>query len=457
MDNEKFYIRNCMKAFGRKKVFIFGTPHNKRDKGLKRYFRQSATDIAGLPFADDYKNPKERIKKVQAKAARKLGTKESFFMTDGVTSGIYAKLYAVKDFGNSIIINRNANPAVFNACKMFGIEPIILTPNIRHGKLLPPKADDIEKVLTMHRRSIGVLLTYPDRYGMACDLMAIREKVNKAGKLLLVDGTYGSHFRFDDQMVYAGKYADLWIDGIYKTMPALNQGIIVNVGNQDILEKVREAVNTFRAETPNYAILASIEYALEYMSHDGTHKLEKLRQEIALLKKRLTSAKYSIVSNDDFTRVVIDCAGVGISSSLAEKYLASKNVYVDFSDGRYLVLQITPANSSFSRRMLEYFLKRLTNLRKYQNTYVERYSATFGVKETAYLSACQNENTELVDLDNATDRVVATNITIGSADFPILMAGERILAETVTTLKHLEDLSFLNGGKLLVIRDKNEG
>lgn len=456
MENEKLYIKNCMKAFGKKHIAYFGTPHNKRDKNFTKHFACARRDIAGLPFADNYKDPKERIRKSRIRVARILGSKESFYMTNGIMGGIYAMIYAVKDRGVSMIINRNADPAVYEALKMFGIEPIILNQNLKRGILLPPTLDEIDKALQYNRRAIGVLLTYPDKYGICLDLAEVRERVSKAGKLLLLDCSYGSHFRFDDQTVYAGKYADVWLDGVYKTMPALNQGVILNVGNQDILENIRYAVNAFRAEIPSYEILASLEYAVNYMSVDGMQKLEKLREEVMLLKKRLASVNYSVNNNSDFTCLVVDFKGVDISAKLADKYLYSKRIYSDFNDGRYIVFRLSPSNGFFGVKMLEYYLKKLTRIKRFQHTYADRFGVTFGVKEKSYITSVSSLNTEWVEIKDSADRIAAVNVAIETEDFLLLTAGEKILPETVETLLHQEKLFGTKDGKVLVLKERNE-
>ncbi|MFQ7079500.1 MAG: hypothetical protein ACLRSW_17100 [Christensenellaceae bacterium] len=89
-----------------------------------------------------------------------------------------------------------------------------------------------------------MLLTYPDYYGVAFDLKKVAS--GEAREEGAVDGAHGGHFRYDRNCVYAGEYADLWVDGVHKTMPALTQAAILNVGNTAYLEDAEDSVNRFR-------------------------------------------------------------------------------------------------------------------------------------------------------------------------------------------------------------------
>lgn len=458
MDNQKFYIKNCMDSFKRKRIFCFSTPLNKRDKVLNKYYKQSRADIAGMPFGDNYKDPKERILKAQTVVSRILGSKESFFMTDGINSAVLAMIRAVKDNGSALIINRNASPAVYTALKLFKIEPIILNQNFKHGMLLPPSVDDIKKALQANnKKAIGVLLSYPDKYGMGIDLAKAREAVSHNDKLLLLDCTYGAHFRFDDQTVYGGKYADIWVDGVYKTMPCLNQGVLVNVGNQDLIEKVRESVNVFGCETPSYDILSSIEFAEVYFSVTGMQKAEKFREEVLLLKQRLSAENYYVVNNIDFSCLVIDFKGVDVSTNLAERYLRSKRIYPEFNDGRYIAFRLSPSMGAMAMKYFEYSLKRILRIKKFAHTYADRKEVVFGQKEKSYISSVTSDNVEYVNVEDAEGRISACNVSATAEEFMILLAGDLITREMVDYLTSQDKAIGIKDNKILVLRTKDEG
>ena len=109
-------------------------------------------------------------------------------------------LFAVAHKGKKIIVNRNAHKSVFNACEVMKIEPVVLNQNVIEGVMVPPSADDVEKTLEEHPDAIGVLLTYPDYYGVAFDLKKVAEAVKRAKKVLLIDGAHGDSERREHRL-----------------------------------------------------------------------------------------------------------------------------------------------------------------------------------------------------------------------------------------------------------------
>ena len=84
-----------------------------------------------------------------------------------------------------------------------------------------------EKFTPLLEGADALLLTSPDYYGNIADLSAIRAFCNQTGKLLLIDGAHGGHLHFHKDL-YAGAYADMWVDGVHKSLPALTQGAVVS-------------------------------------------------------------------------------------------------------------------------------------------------------------------------------------------------------------------------------------
>ena len=72
---------------------------------------------------------------------------------------------------------------------------------------------------------------------------------------------------------YAGDFADIWVDGVHKTLPCLTQAALLNVGNKGLIAKVTNAVNMFRTTSPSYAIMSSIEYGEKFMAENGRELL----------------------------------------------------------------------------------------------------------------------------------------------------------------------------------------
>jgi arginine/lysine/ornithine decarboxylase len=87
--------------------------------------------------------------------------------------------------------------------------------------------------------SDALFITSPDYYGNVADYQELRAYCDKEGKLLLVDGAHGGHLHFDKEL-YAGSYADIWVDGVHKSLPCYTQGAVVSARNEKLAEALEE-------------------------------------------------------------------------------------------------------------------------------------------------------------------------------------------------------------------------
>lgn len=454
---DKLHLLSVLKEYARKFPHRFHMPGHKGDARFTRLFKGARLDITELYFSDNLQDPTGVIRLAENDVAARLGAQRSFFLTDGSTCGIYAMLFAVAHKGKKIIVNRNAHKSVFNACEVMKIEPVVLNQNVIEGVMVPPSADDVEKTLEEHPDAIGVLLTYPDYYGVAFDLKKVAEAVKRAKKVLLIDGAHGGHFRYDRNCVYAGEYADLWVDGVHKTMPALTQAAILNVGNTAYLEDAEDSVNRFRTTSPSYPIMASAEYAEKYMNESGREAFMKLREELILMKQRLSNAGYKFLQNDDPLKLVVDFKSVNISPYRAEDYLKWHDIFIEMNDGQYLVFMLSPYYNVKELHVLEGALSRIAKKRSLKDTYRARAFASSGKRKIPYLQAVKRGRSERVPLEQAVGRVAAANAGSFPPCVPTVIAGEEITEEMISFLKYASGAFGVADGKIKVVKEKNEG
>ena len=448
-------IKAALKDYSKKNPTRFHMPGHKAGKLFKKYFPVADEDITELSFSDSLLCPTGIIKEAEDYVAEILGTKKTFFLTDGSTCGIFSMLYAVRERGSKIAINRNSHQSVYNACKLFGIEPIILKQNIKGGLMLPPNIDEIENALKIDD-VIGVLLTYPDYYGLTCDLSAARETCDRFGKLLLIDGAHGGHLKFTGTD-YAGAYADIYVDGLHKTTPCLTQGAILNVQNKGLITKVRSAVNIFRTTSPSYPIMASIEYAEKFMAGEGKDLLEKLTVEINSLKARLESKKIALLKNSDPLKLAVDFKSLSISPYLAEEELNKKNIFVEMNDGRYLLFLFSALTSKKDISKLEKALYKIVKNKNLAGTFSHRKKVVMGVKVMPYLTANSKSKRESVELKEASGRIVAKNVGVFPPCFPLCVAGEVMTDEIIGILLKAKATFGIYNGKISVVKNEVSG
>ena len=390
----------------RKKCHIYQMLNAQKGKHLSFHtpgHKQKGFDITELSYSDNLACPRGCIAQAEKDIAAILGASKSFILTDGSTLGVFSMLHAAKALGvKKVFVIEPAHQSVYNACAVLGLI-----------------------ILTTKSGADAILCTSPDYYGKVAELSKLRAHCEKEQKLLLVDGAHGGHLHFD-KGVYAGAFADFWVDGVHKSLPALTQGAVVSARTEMQAAALGDAVKLFRTTSPSYPIMASVEYAVKYPRNE---RLEKLVRAYALSQERVRV-------QGDWTKL---CASFGKSAFEAEKFFESKGVFAEFCDGETVCFYLSPATkiSEFKKlcRLLEIAFE------KYPFEPVQRNPAPFVLKETAG---------EWVELIKSENRVCAANCGLFPPCTPLIKKGEKITKEKIELLEKANNVFGLNDGKIYV-------
>ena len=323
-------IFSMLKTHAKRRHVSFHMPGNKWGKW----------DITELSFSDNLSSPSGCIAAAERDIARILGADRSFILTNGSTSGVFSMLDAAKRAGvKTVAAPQASHKSLFNACALLGLTPFLFTQKTQKGVPAPLTEQDLatEKgedgaFMRAFENADALFLTLPDYYGNVPDLKRLRALCEKSGKLLLIDGAHGGHLHFD-KTVYAGASADMWVDGVHKSLPALTQGAIVSARTPALSELLGESVGTFRSTSPSYPVMASVEYAVKYPRNVALEA--EVRAFVAAHKDRL-------YQNKDWTKV---CALFGNAAFEVQDELERRGIYPEFADGNAVLFYLSPATS----------------------------------------------------------------------------------------------------------------
>ena len=306
--------------------------------------KEGKWDITELSFSDNLSAPKGVLKAAQEDAAKILGADESFFLTDGSTCGVMAMIYACG--AKRILFPSASHKSVYNACELMRLKKTVIKTRYFGSVPQQPTADEIARAL--EKTPCGaVVITSPDYYGNVADLAGIRAVCDKFHAVLLCDGAHGSHLH--GTPLHAGKYADMWVDGVHKSLPAFTQGAVVSAKGAWCAPLAR-AVDIFRTSSPSYPILASIEYALKYPKNPD---LKRAAQE---LKER-----FHAYPSPDYTKIVIS---YGEDAPAVAKFFEERGVYPEFCDGVNILFYLSPATKKADLERLCALLETVRPLQK---------------------------------------------------------------------------------------------
>ena len=398
--------------------------------------KQGGWDITELAYSDNLSCPRGCIAEAEKDIADILGAEKSFILTDGSTSGVLSMLYAAKLSGvKTVALCEGSHKSVFNGCAALGLTPLLYPQEKQWGTPKNPTMYALKRDFSeIFDGADALFFTSPNYYGQTTDLKALRKYCDETGKLLLIDGAHGGHLHFD-KTVYAGAYADMWVDGVHKSLPAFTQGAVVSARTEKIAEWLCKGVDTFRTTSPSYPVMASVEYAVKYPQNTG---LENAVREWAKGEPRILLA-------EDWTKV---CVVFGDEAFEAEKALEKRGVYPEFCDGNIVMFYLSPATTKRQFASLKRILKDLFECFPLIET---AKNETQRIPAPIFLA--KNTKKEWVMAEKCVGRICAGVCGLFPPCTPLFSVGERITQEKLMLLKKANNVYGLKDGKILVVKD----
>lgn len=396
-------------------------------------------DVTELSFSDNLANPNGVILQAEKDLATICGSKRSRILTGGATLGVLAMLYAVKNRGSKIIIARNSHKSVFNALRLFNIEPLFLS-DVTKGDIPTLNCDD--KLLeSADNDIIGALLTSPDYYGRALDLKKIKNKLKKNGKLLLIDGAHGAHFVFDNKEFYAGVYADMWVESAHKTLETLTQGALLNVNEESLLALVEEGLSIFSTSSPSYLVMASVESGYKRYKENKQKNLSNFLSAKDALIKGLLKKGFSILQTDDNLKVTV-CLKGKINGYVLGEVLENNRIFAELVGKDHILFMLSYAFSLEQANKIVSALDSVVLNADSQNKEDDFYSLP--KRKVSYLQA-KNLPYEEVSLKDSLGRICAENAGLFPPCYPLIIAGEVFDNEVIDALLNKNTFGVYNG------------
>ena len=442
---EYHILKQLAKYSGARKDFH--VPGHKAKGDFKVKFPIAPLDVTELEWSDNLACPAGIIAAAQEDIAKITGAKHSYILTDGSSSGVLTMMYAASLYGNKIIVPRNCHQSVWNACRLFGLEPVIVQGENRAGLITPVSPEAVEQLIVNDINISGMIVTSPDYYGVISPLKEYSEVLKKHGRFLFVDGAHGAHLAFEnDKAGYAGAYADVWVDGAHKSLPTLTQGAVLNVAEEKLIAAVEDGLIFFRTTSPSYPIMASVEYGYKYVANNP----EIYARAKAAAETFKNEKKLRLFPSDDWTKIVVDCEPSGVSSEAVVALLAKKGVYPELNDGRYIVFYLSPMTTIGDVGDLKKLLLSAFANKKIAKSYKPRPAIPQAARTYSFQYALKRPS-EWVEPREAIGRMCAMNVGLTPPCIPVIAAGEMVTEAAVKVL--LSGTAYgMADGKIKVVK-----
>ena len=264
-------------------------------------------DITEIDGFDNLHHAEGILKESMAYAARYYNVQRSLYSVNGSTACLLSAVFAAAKPGETILMGRNCHKSVYHGVFLRNLRPRYLYPQTdeKTGIDCGYLPSDLEKELTDHPEIRAVILTSPTYEGILTDIAEMEEIIRPRGIPLIVDEAHGAHlhnYNFDDHQNMdsfppgaAAQGADLVIQSLHKTLPALTQTAVLHIGKYASLRLAEEAaryMEIFQTSSPSYVLLSSIDSCLHFLaSPKGIREKKHYCQKLTALRSRLKKAE----------------------------------------------------------------------------------------------------------------------------------------------------------------------
>lgn len=434
-------------------ITSFHMPGHKFGKALNMneipFLKLDATEVPGL---DNLYEAEDVILEAEEKMAIKYGARETIFITNGSTSGIMASILTVCNPGDSLIVARNCHHSVWNALILGGIRPIYINPSHdqEHNILGGICPLGLEQLLRDNPEAKGVILVSPTYEGLVSDIQKITEVVHKQNKILIVDEAHGAHFAWDDTFPRSAVAygADIVIQSMHKTLPALTQSALVHLTGVRILkEDLVKRLQITQTSSPSYIMMGIMDYTRALMESQAdrwkTYGLELLKtrkalenmEHLILLSKDICN-QANIFDLDESKLTIFtynaDITGIALGKRLRRDY----NIQVEVEAQDYIIAMSTIADESYELYLLSKALLEIdATLSKRKNIIKYKHQLTIENQENVLPRDVYFGAKEEILIEESVGRISGANIMLYPPGIPLICIGEIFSKEMIDAIQ----------------------
>lgn len=354
---------------------LFTTPsHNQKPSFNKNYSSFYEHDFSEIEGFDNLSNPKSSILLAQGKASEILGTKQTYFITQGATTALLAAMKAIINPADKVLVARNCHKSVYNGLILTAsmVDWFIPESNEDWGFYTHISEEKLESTLQLNQYK-AFIMTSPTYEGINSNIEKISQICKKYNVFLIVDEAHGALYNFSHKLPKSAieQGADITINSLHKTAGALNQTALLNI-NKDIrnieLNEFQNAINLFQTTSPSYPLLRNIEECLTYLnSKQGKNEIDKLLIEIKKFKDELKhfDIDFYEASNQDITKIILRKNGLNCSK-LSEILYNEFNIEDEMNSSNYCLFLTGIGTKSSKLNKLKNALKKIENSDNYK-------------------------------------------------------------------------------------------
>ncbi len=270
-------------------------------------------DITEIDGYDNLYSANGILKDCMDRAAKLYGSKRALLGVNGSTGNLLTAITAAFRPGDTVMVARNCHKAVYNAIELRGLKPLFLYPETEneYDICVGISSKQVKEYLKNYERSekgrsapiAGMILTSPTYEGITSPIREIATLLHERNAVLIVDEAHGAHFgfhpAFPESAVCQG--ADLVIQSLHKTLPAMTQTSLLHVCTSRVsVSKVEKYFGMYQTSSPSYVLMASVGECITLLEHEAEVLFETyFRQLNTFYEEMLTLSALKVMRRPD--------------------------------------------------------------------------------------------------------------------------------------------------------------
>lgn len=306
-------------------------------------------DVTEVKGTDNLHDPEDIIKEAQEQAANLFGAYKSYFLINGSTVGLMAAITATCKEGDTLLVARNCHRSVYDGLITAGVQPIYIQPAVHRQEGIVGGIDSgsLDKALRDHPEAVGLVMTSPTYEGFTSNIKDIAKILHDESKILIIDEAHGAHFIMHEElpMTALEQGADIVVQSLHKTLPALTQSALLHIGNNAKCIQpwaIQSALRLYETSSPSYVLMCSIDHCCHWMAMEGKESFKSYMNDLKETRLKLQNLKHLRLINEkdmqghniyelDPTKIVISTLGTGVTGTWLQEELRSYHIELEMA------------------------------------------------------------------------------------------------------------------------------
>lgn len=444
-----------LKQYSEQDYYPYHMPgHKRRMQGrpLESLYDIDITEIEGF---DNLHHAEGILKEIQDRAAQLWKAKKSYFLVNGSTCGLLSAIASMAGEEKVFVMARNCHKAAYHGIYLNRAGVHYVYPEQGGfpfaGKITPDCVwQALEECRGAGEQVAAVLITSPTYEGVISDIAAIARICHKAGTILIVDEAHGAHLGFaqgyPDTAVHQG--ADLVIQSVHKTLPAMTQTALLHVCSERVdLHRLERFLGIYQTSSPSYIMMSSIDLCMDIVEKEAAQRLAKRLEDLRWFQCETSNLKnFRIFYPSDPLKMVISVDGCKMTGKqFYDILLKEYHLQMEMAAGDYVLAMFSMMDETQGYRRLASALQEID--RKLGDEGADTDAGTsraagggadpqivYPQTELPIFEAYESPGC-LVALDAGAGRVAAEFVTLYPPGIPLLVPGERIQENIVAQIR----------------------